>query len=115
MSVWIWRRFAPVFKLDCKFMKKIFHILLICSVTLLACDDDDIRVFEKTADERAAEAIANLKAELVAPSNGWRVRYRPVDGSGSFYVLMKFGEDNKVNIKSDLAADDKSYVNQTIG
>lgn len=96
-------------------MKKIFHILLIFCVTLLACDDDDIRVFEKTADERAAEAIAALKADLVAPANGWRVKYRPVDGSGSFYVLMKFDENNKVNIKSDLAADDKSYVNQTIG
>jgi hypothetical protein len=96
-------------------MKKIFPILLVFCATLLACDDDDIRVFEKTADERAAEAIAALKADLVAPANGWRVKYTPVDGAGSFYVLMKFFEDNKVNIKTDLAADDKSYVNQTIG
>jgi hypothetical protein len=96
-------------------MKNISHFLLIFCITLLACDDDDIRVFDKTADERAAEAIASLKADLVSPSNGWRVKYQPVDGSGSFYVLMKFTEDNKVNIKSDLAADNRSYVNQTIG
>lgn len=110
-----WSRCVREFKLDCKSMKKIINILFLCCVALTACDEDDIRVFEKTADERAAEAIAALKADLIAPANGWRVKYRPVDGSGSFYVLMKFFENNKVNIKSDLAADDKSYVNQTIG
>jgi hypothetical protein len=96
-------------------MKKFIHFLLLSCVSFLSCDDDDIRVFDKTADERAAEAVASLKADLVAPSNGWRVTYRPVNGSGAFYVLMKFDENNKVNIKTDLAADDRSYVNQTIG
>ncbi len=96
-------------------MKKAFYILLTFIVTALSCDDDDIQVFEKSADQRAAEAIATLKADLIAPANGWRVKYRPVDGAGSYYVLMKFGEDNKVRIQSDLTSDDGLYVNQVIG
>lgn len=95
-------------------MKKTIYFLLIIFTTL-SCDDDDIRVFDKTADERAAEAIATLKADLVAPANGWRVKYRPVDEAGAFYVLMKFGENNKVTIQSDLGADAGDYLNQTIG
>jgi hypothetical protein len=96
-------------------MKKIIYILFVVVFAAMSCDDDDIQVFEKSADQRAAEAIATLKADLIAPANGWRVKYRPVDEAGAFYVLMKFGEDNKVRIQSDLGADDGDYINQTIG
>ena len=48
-------------------MKKTFYIFLIISLAISSCDDDDNRVFEKTADQRAAEAIATLKADLIAP------------------------------------------------
>lgn len=96
-------------------MKKTIYSFFIIFFALLSCDDDDVRVFEKTADERAAEAVAALKADLIAPANGWRVRYRPVDEAGAFYVLMKFGEDNKVRIQSDVSSDERSYVNQVIG
>lgn len=81
---------------------------------LLACGEDDINVFEKTADERAAEAIASLKQDLVAPADGWKIRYKPEEGSGSFYVLLDFNEDNKVIIRSDLGAEDGEYFVDTI-
>lgn len=95
-------------------MKKGLYSIWILIIALCSCKDDDINVFEKSADERVAEAIATLKADLVAPANGWRLKYRPESESGSFYVLMKFNDDNTVTIKSDLGADDGEYFEQTI-
>jgi hypothetical protein len=92
--------------------KAIYTIALI--VALVSCEEDETLIFEKTADERAAEAIANLKQELIAPTNGWRIRYTPQEGAGSYHVLLDFEEDNKVTIQSDLGADDGAYFEQTI-
>jgi Domain of unknown function (DUF4302) len=94
-------------------MKKLFYIgclLLFAS----ACKNDDIEKFEKSADERTAEAIASLKADLTTPANGWRMRYRPENGSGSFWILMKFEDDGNLRIQSDVGADDGAYYDQTI-
>ena len=95
-------------------MKKGLYYIAVLILVLTSCKDDDINVFDKSADERAAEAIAALKADLTAPGNGWRVKYRPEAGSGSFYVLMKFTDDNKVNIRTDLGSNDGEFYNQTI-
>ncbi|MEX2233868.1 MAG: DUF4302 domain-containing protein [Cyclobacteriaceae bacterium] len=95
-------------------MKKAIYTIGILLLGLVSCKDDDINLFEKTADERAAEAIANLKQDLVAPANGWRIKYKPEDESGSFYVLMDFDENNKVNIKTDLGTNNGEYFEQTI-
>jgi hypothetical protein len=95
-------------------MKKLIYSLSLLFVVSTACDDDDINVFEKTADERAAEAIASLKEDLVAPARGWKVKYKPVDEAGSYYVLMDFDEDNTVTIKTDLGANGGEFFEQTI-
>jgi hypothetical protein len=95
-------------------MKKWNYILGIILVIVTSCKDDEVAIFEKTADERAAEAIANLKQDLVAPANGWKVKYRPEQESGSFYVLMDFNEDNTVHIKSDLGSNDGQFFEQTV-
>jgi hypothetical protein len=95
-------------------MKNWLLIFGLVIVVLAGCDDDDVAVFEKTADERVAEAIANLKQELTAPENGWRVKYRPESESGSFYVLMDFNEDMTVNIKTDLGNNDGEFFEQTV-
>lgn len=95
-------------------MKNLFYTIGILLLGLVSCKDDDINLFEKTADERAAEAIATLKQDLVSPPNGWRIKYKPEDGSGSYYVLMDFDENNKVNIKTDLGANNGEYFEQTI-
>lgn len=94
-------------------MKKALYTVGIL-LALVSCNEDEVNVFDKTADERAAEAIANLKQELVAPANGWRVKYKPQEGAGSFYVLMDFDENNKVVIQSDLGAEDGEYFRDTI-
>lgn len=97
-------------------MKKLAYNLLLLPVFIgfIACDNNDVNVFDKTADERAAEAIANLKADLVAPPNGWKMKYKPVDEAGSYYVLMDFNDDNKVTIKTDLGANNGEFFEQTI-
>jgi hypothetical protein len=95
-------------------MKKWLYFFGVVCVGLVSCKDDDVAIFEKTADERAGEAIATLKQDLVAPANGWIVKYRPEAESGSFYLLMDFNEDNTVNIKSDLGYNDGEFFDQTV-
>lgn len=94
--------------------KTLYTLATLLLITFTACEDDDKAVFDKTADERAAEAIANLRADLIAPENGWRIKYRPQDGAGAFYVLLDFEENGKVGIKSDLGAEDGRYFDQTL-
>lgn len=94
-------------------MKKALYTIGIL-LALLSCQEDEVNVFEKTADERTAEAIENLKQELMAPENGWRIKYTPEEGSGSYYVLMDFQENDKVVINTDLGASDGEYFQDTI-
>ena len=55
-------------------MKKIIYTLFILIVALTSCtNQDDISLFDKSADQRMAEAIAALKSDLVSPSNGRRL------------------------------------------
>lgn len=95
-------------------MKKAIYAIWLLVALLFSCKDDDINLFDKTADERASEAIANLRQELVAPANGWKLKYRPEAGSGSFYVLLNFDENGKVVIRTDLGAEEGTYFDQTI-
>jgi hypothetical protein len=95
-------------------MKRILNILLCGALILSSCKEDEINVFEKTADERAAEAIAALKQDLVSAPAGWKLKYQPVNESGAFYVLMDFEDDNSVNIKTDFAENEGEYHDQTI-
>ncbi len=93
------------------------HILtFLALITLfLSCNEDDAsRVFDKDADTRAAEAVDSLRQKLVAPANGWLLKYTPETGSGSYYVLLKFEENGQVKVKSDLGAEDGKYFDQTI-
>jgi len=89
-------------------------MLIVLFMVFLSCRDNNINVFDKTADERVAEAIANLKKDLIAPANGWRVKYRPEPTSGSYYVLMDFNDDNTVHLQTDLSASDGKFFDQTI-
>lgn len=94
---------------------KVHLLSFLALITLfVSCNDDDTRVFEKDADTRAAEAIATLKEKLIAPPDGWLLKYRPESESGAYYVLLKFNEDNTVNIQTDLGVDEGEYFDQTI-
>jgi hypothetical protein len=95
-------------------MKRRFYIVWIIMISLTSCKDDDINIFDKTADQRSAEAIASLKADLVAPEHGWKVLYRPEPETGSYYVLLNFDEDDNVTIKTDLGVNNGEYFEQKI-
>lgn len=97
-------------------MRKLIPLTWFCAVLLVAgCKDDDINKFDKTAEERVAEAIAGLKSDLVAPANGWKLLYTPEDGYGSFLVLLDFQENDMVTIKSDLWTGNNKFYEQTVG
>lgn len=93
-------------------MKKGIIGIWLLLIVLTSCEDD-IKIFEKSAEERTAEAIANLKEELASPEHGWRLKYRPENGSGSYYVLVTFDANNQVTIKTDLGANNGEFYEQT--
>lgn len=92
-------------------MKKL--ILFLCFLgALVSCKDDDIALFEKSGDERAAEAIAALRADLT--SGPWKVRYKPETDAGSFWILLNFSGNGNVTVQSDVGANDGTLFEQTI-
>ncbi|HYF69744.1 MAG TPA: DUF4302 domain-containing protein [Ohtaekwangia sp.] len=93
-------------------MKNIIYLLPVFILLVTSCKDDDQKVFDKSADERVAEAKANLKNDLIA--NPWKMKYTPDETSGSFWVLLNFNDDNTVTIKSDLGANDGEFFEQTL-
>jgi hypothetical protein len=95
-------------------MRTRFYIGCFLLMLMISCKDDNVNIFDKTADQRVAEAITNLKNALTAPEDGWRVKYKPETESGSYYVLLKFTDDGRLNIKTDLPADDGAYREDTI-
>lgn len=80
---------------------------------LLACQDDE-PLFDKSADERAREAIAELKSKLTTPAEGWLLRYRPENESGVYNVLLDFEETDEVTIRTDFGVNDGEFYEQTI-
>lgn len=95
-------------------MTKTYRSILFLTVfsIIASCSDSfkDIR----PADERANEAISALQSELTSPANGWVLNYRPTPDAGIFLMVLNFGDDGLVNIKSDVAADNNEYADQTI-
>src|SRR5690242_14025371 len=93
-------------------MRKSLYLMFMLVAILTGCKDDNIAVFDKSADERAAEAIQGLKTDLT--SGPWKLKYTPTDESGSYWVLLNFSGNGKVTIQSDLGANDGTYFEQTL-
>lgn len=83
-------------------MKKIYYIftLLLGLVSLTACVPEVDDAFDKSASERAQEAINNTREILKAPANGWRMEYYGATSYGGYNVFMKF-EDDSVTVASE--------------
>ena len=95
-------------------MRISLFILSLLLLTFVSCKDEELSLFEETADERVEKAINDLKNKLTAPEFGWLLKYRPEEDAGSYNVLLEFDENNKVNIKTDLGANDGEFYDQTI-
>ncbi len=83
-------------------------------LTISACGgNDEELIFDKSADERVAEATTNLEQKLTTPTNGWIIRYQPVPESGAYNVLLNFTEDGGVRIRTDFGANDNEFYDQS--
>lgn len=65
-------------------------------------------------EQRVSEAVTGLRQSLESPVNGWKVEYQPTDESGVFLILLKFDDNGNVSVKSDLAANDGEFFDQTL-
>lgn len=92
-------------------MKRFIYIALML-LTVMACEEDTSHL--PPVEVRVVEAIDELRDELTEPANGWKLNYRPVPGSGTFYMILNFSKDGTVTIYSDLAADTGAYYQQNI-
>lgn len=87
-------------------------LCLLLPFVMLSCSMDDPGL--PPAEVRASEAIGNLKADLTAPANGWRLEYQPTPDAGIFFMILEFKDDGTVNIFSDVADNDGEFFSQTI-
>ncbi|WP_176214647.1 DUF4302 domain-containing protein [Reichenbachiella faecimaris] len=93
-------------------MVKNILLLLVAIVFLSSCDNGLEKITPPA--ERSAEAISNLRDDLVAPTNGWVLNYQPTLESGIFYILLNFNDDGTVRIQSDVPGDNDYFYDQTV-
>ena len=112
-------------------MKKIYSIftLLLGIFALSSCVTEVDDVFDKSASERAQEAINETKTILESPANGWRMEYYGSTEYGGYNVLLKFegdsvligseavGENHKAGVVDGKAVTCKSHykIEQSMG
>ena len=78
-------------------MKAKYLFIGLALATLLgACSRDEESLFDKSAAERAQEALTNAEDVLVAPAYGWEMLYFANTGSRGYNVLVKFDANGRV-------------------
>lgn len=82
-------------------MKKIFYIALLSILSLGCSKEKTDLVFGEAPEERISEELAKWKTALVSAPNGW-IAGMGTSASGGFGYYMKFTEDDKVLMYSDL-------------
>lgn len=75
--------------------KYLFISLALVSV-LCACTRDEESLFDKSASERAQEALENAHDVLIAPANGWAMLYFANLESRGYNVLVTFEGNGRV-------------------
>ncbi len=84
-------------------MKLKYIAISLLALTLFAsCNRDEESLFEKSAAQRAVEAIDNANAVLTAPENGWEMVYFPntenTTTSRGYVLIVKFKMDGSVSV-----------------
>ena len=74
------------------------YILLAITIASVfsACSRDEKSLFDKSAAERAQEALDNAQSVLTAPSNGWEMLYFANTESEGYNIVVKFDKNGKV-------------------
>lgn len=82
-------------------LKYIAIAISLVSLTLVSCNRDEDSLFEKSASERAAEAVNNAMELLPAAGNGWEMVYFPnkenMSTSKGYIMVLRFGKDGSVS------------------
>ncbi|WP_330942049.1 DUF4302 domain-containing protein [Bacteroides sp. MSB163] len=88
-------------------MKKIYYLFcLVAAVLITACTHEEEDLFNDSSANRAdATIMANIEV-LTGASNGWLMEYFPASSQeyGGYNILLKFTEDGKVTVSSELYA-----------
>lgn len=88
-------------------MKKIYYLFcLVAAVLITACTHEEKDLFNDSSANRAdATIMANIEV-LTGASNGWLMEYFPASSQeyGGYNILLKFTEDGKVTVSSELYA-----------
>ncbi|MEQ8924909.1 MAG: DUF4302 domain-containing protein [Fulvivirga sp.] len=87
------------------------HIIL-AAFLFYSCSEEDSNI--TPPEQRTAAAIKDMADKLTSPTNGWRLEYQPVSGSGVYFMLLDFNDNGQVRIQSDLTANNREFVDQTI-
>ena len=90
-------------------MKKTYCILLLAAAVFAGCNRDEKSLFDKSAAERAVEAVTNAQEALVAAPYGWEMLYFANTESRGYHMLLKFQKNGGVAItaKNDLTTGNK--------
>ena len=88
-------------------MKKIYYLCcVVAAVLITACTHEEEDLFNDSSANRAdATIMANIEV-LTGASNGWLMEYFPASSQeyGGYNILLKFTEDGKVTVSSELYA-----------
>ncbi len=79
-------------------MKKTYIILLCATTLFVGCNRDEKSLFDKSAAERAVEAVTNAENALVAAPYGWEMLYFANTESRGYHMLITFKENGQAII-----------------
>jgi hypothetical protein len=89
-----------------------YTLLIFLSIFSFSCENEKVGKLPPV-EERSNAAITSLRNDLTGPSNGWKLEYQPTSGSGVFFILLDFAED-EVRIRTDLADNDGEFFDHII-
>jgi hypothetical protein len=105
-------RLGKLYRPDYKNMR-LHNIYFMLFFFIIACTNDEEDNLP-SVEERVAAAVNDLKNDLTAPPNGWRVNYQPTPQAGIFFMILDFDEDGMVTIKTDVVDNDGEFIKHTV-
>lgn len=102
-------------------MKKILLYCMLLGLVLVACKKVGTNTwYETTLDKRLADTIAARQKTLTGSPYGWKTVFAP-KGGGAYLFYMKFSNDNRVDMVSDINIEaasniaNSSYIFRQVG
>lgn len=89
---------------------KYLFIGLALACVFCACSRDEESLFDKSASERAQEALDNANEVLIAPANGWEMIYFANTASRGYNIILKFDKNGRVTATAKNATTTKNKM-----